>query len=135
MKDFLLLFHVFLFQNTVNRTHPKFRIKLVSLCVSISSIFSLTHTGLPNLNGSNIIQHCWTLLKSVKRGGQMNPELWTPGFGNKIYPESLENKLSPCWRFQVPFKIINRVTLDGCSRIWELEQQMPGLQRSCTMQV
>ena len=41
----------------------------------------------------------------------LDPEFWTQGSRNKIYPESLENKLSPCWRFQNPFKIINRVTL------------------------
>ena len=89
----------------------------MSVCVTISSIFSLTHTGL-----AKRIQHCWTLLKSVERGDQTNATCWIQNFGlkrsgTKIYPESLENKLSPCWRFQIPVKIINRVTLCDSKRM------------------
>ena len=95
------------------------RIKLLSLCVCISSIFSLTHTGL-----AKRIQHHPTLLFAVENCrtrwsnecNMLDPEFWIQGSGTKIYPESLENKLSPCWRFQVPFKIINRVTLCDSKR-------------------
>ena len=91
----------------------------MSLCVSISSIFSLTHTGL-----AKRIQHHPTLLDAIEKCrtrwsnecNMLDLEFWTHGFGAKIYPESLENKLSPCWRFQVPFKIINRVTLCDSKR-------------------
>ena len=86
----------------------EFWIKLVSLCVSISSIFSLTHTGL-----AKRIQLYPTLLDAVERCrkrwpncNMLDPEFWTQGSQTKIYPESLANKLSPCWRFQVSFKII-----------------------------
>ena len=89
------------------------------LCVSISRIFSLTHTGL-----AQRIQHHPTLLDAVEKCqtrwsnecNRLDPEFWTQGPRTKIFPESLENKLSPCWRFQVPFKIINRVTFFDSKR-------------------
>ena len=85
----------------------------MSLCVSISSIFSLAHTGL-----AKRIQLHPTLLDAVEKCrkrwpnecNMLDPEFWTQGSGAKIYPESLENKVSPCWRFQVPFEIIYRAS-------------------------
>ena len=44
----------------------------------------------------------------------LGPACWTQGSGTKIYLNSLEKILS--WRFQVPFKIINRVTLSVSKR-------------------
>ena len=87
--------------------------------MSISSVFSLTHTGL-----AKRIQLHPTLLDAVEKCrkrwpnecNMLDPEFWTRGSRTKIYPESLENKLSPCLRFQVPFKIINRVTLCDSKR-------------------
>ena len=94
---------------------------MVSLWVSISSIFSLTHTGL-----AKRIQHHPTLLDPVEKWrtttrwpnecNVLDPAFWTQGSGTKIYPSSLENKFSSCWRFQVPFNFINRVTLSDSKR-------------------
>ena len=56
-------------------------------------------------NGSNMTQHCWR----PNEYNMLDPACWTQGSGTKIYLKSLENKISPCWRFQVPFKIINRL--------------------------
>ena len=46
----------------------------------------------------------------------LDPAFWTQLSGTKIYPESLKNKLSPCWHFKVPFKINSRVTLSERNR-------------------
>ena len=93
----------------------------MSLCVSISSIFSLTHIGLakriqhhPTL--LDAFEKCWTTTRWPDECNVLDPACWTQGSGTKNYLKSLENKLSPCLRFQVPFKISNRVTLSDSKR-------------------
>ena len=80
--------------------------------------YLLTHIGL-----AKRIQHHSTLLDAVEKcrmttrwpdkRNVLDPACWTQGSGTII---GLENKLSPCWRFQVPLKIINRVTLSDGKR-------------------
>ena len=60
---------------------------------------------------SNIVEKLRTTTRWPNECNVLGPACWTQGSGTKIYLKSLENKLSPFWRFQVPFKVINRVTL------------------------
>ena len=52
-------------------------------------------------SSSYIIQHCWTMLHSVKRGGQTDAtclmQYLDARSGTKIYPEFFENKPAPYW--------------------------------------
>ena len=74
--------------------------------MSISSIFSLSHIGLA--------KKCRMTTRWPDECNVMDPACRTQGSGITIYLKSLENKLS--WRFQVPFKIINRVNLSDSKR-------------------
>ena len=52
--------------------------------------------------------------ESLFHGGiNIGSRIWTQGSGTEIYLESSENKLSPCWRFQVP---LSRDTLCDSKR-------------------
>ena len=62
------------------------------------------------------VEKCRTTTRWPNECNVLDPAFWTQGSGTKIYPESLESKLSRSWRFQVTFKIVNRVTFSDDSK-------------------
>ena len=103
----------------------------MSLCVSISSIFSLTHRRL-----AKRIQHHPTLLDAFEKCrnrrpnecNTLNPEVWTQGCKSKIYPEFLENKLKIFVGEHAPSpSFVGRSKHSSCAYPFKISRYAPGM--------
>ena len=108
---------VFQSHHKIGPSFVNFKLTGVSLCEYFQYLFINPYRPCQtDPTSSNIVEKLRTTTRWPNECNVLGPACWTQGSGTKIYLKSLENKLSPFWLFQVPFQVINRVTLSLIAR-------------------